>query len=169
MCFPCVDIVLALARVHCIDAGAYNMDVPERTIAFLIVIHTISSNLIMTKIYPIIPGSSGPYLVQRTYDTSNSLVRSRRFKYDSETQTLGNFSFFYEPQKGLEIIIINSYLSSSSLVSLFYTSIPAISVLIPLPALTSLNAFSASSNLTVPVINFFTSTLPVETSSTASL
>ena len=46
---------------------------------------------------------------------------------------------------------------------------PAINILIPFPPFTSLKACSASSNLTVPVISFFTFTLPVATSSTASL
>ena len=50
-----------------------------------------------------------------------------------------------------------------------YSSIPAIKVLIPLPALTSVKACSACSNLTVPVISFLTSTLPLETRPTASL
>lgn len=50
-----------------------------------------------------------------------------------------------------------------------YTSMPAIKVLMPLPALTSTKAFSASSNFTVSVINFLTSTLPDATSPTASL
>jgi hypothetical protein len=50
-----------------------------------------------------------------------------------------------------------------------HASMPAIRVLMPFPALTSLKACSASSNLTVPVINFFTFTLPEETKPTASL
>lgn len=50
-----------------------------------------------------------------------------------------------------------------------YTSMPAMSVLMPCPALTSLNACSACSNLTVPVIKLLTSTRPDDTKSTASL
>jgi hypothetical protein len=46
---------------------------------------------------------------------------------------------------------------------------PAINTLMPLPAFTLLKASSASSNLTVPVINFFTSTTPRLTKSTARL
>jgi len=52
---------------------------------------------------------------------------------------------------------------------MFPYSGPRISVLIPLPALTSSNAFSASSNLTLPVIRSLTFTRPLSSSCTASL
>lgn len=58
---------------------------------------------------------------------------------------------------------------SASITEHYFSFGPAIKTLMPLPAFTLLKASSASSNLTVPVINFFTSTTPRLTKSTAKL
>lgn len=91
------------------------------------------------------------------YITMRGLPRS---KVCSSIMSIFLRSFvFYEYHFIMDARAIISYLSFG----------PAISTLIPFPSLTLLNASSASSNLTVPVINLLTSTFPSETNCTASL
>lgn len=87
-----------------------------------------------------------------------------------QTNTL---QYFYHGYSKISIFLLPphsfEHLSCPYFPPIIYSSMPLMSVLMPFPALTSLNACSASSNLTVPVINCFTLTLPSATSSTASL
>lgn len=71
-------------------------------------------------------------------------------------QTLRSLLYMYKPSP-----------SKDQCHELYCPSGPSIKILIPFPSLTSANAFSASSNLTLPVISSLTLILPPATRSMA--
>lgn len=83
----------------------------------------------------------------------------------SSTRT--EFLFSFQALISLNMLHPSIYMHTH--ITPYFSFGPAINTLIPLPAFTASNACAASSNRTVPVINFLTSTLPLLTRSTANL